>query len=79
MADTFDEVWQAFITSGTKLLVLLNQDFCVQVDRILFEEARKHTDLIEIFSEVAYGRGHREIAALLEHSQSPDSLASCNL
>jgi len=40
--------------------VLLNQDFCVQVDRILFEEARKHTDLIEIFSTVAYGRGHRK-------------------
>ena len=79
MADTFDEFWQALITYGTNLLVLLNKDFCVHLDRILFEEARKNTDLIKIFSEAAYGRGHRKIAALIEHNQSPDSLASCDL
>ena len=69
MADTAEAFWQALITYGTNLLVLLNQDFCIQLDRMMHEEARKHPELIKIFYDAAYGRGHREIAALIEHGQ----------
>ncbi len=84
LADTPDAFWQALITYGTNLLVLLNQDFCIQLDRMLHEEARQHPELIKIFYDAAYGRGHREIAALIAHGQSkafirkpqsPDALA----
>jgi TetR/AcrR family transcriptional regulator, mexJK operon transcriptional repressor len=70
MADTRDEFWQALITYGTNLLVLLNQDFCIQLDRMLHEEARAHPELIRIFYNAAYGRGHREVTKLIEHGQS---------
>jgi TetR/AcrR family transcriptional regulator, mexJK operon transcriptional repressor len=69
IADTRDEFWQALTTYGTNLLILLNQDFCIQMDRMLHEEARKHPELIRIFYDAAYGRGHREVTKLIEHGQ----------
>jgi len=69
LADTPDAFWQALITYGTNLLVLLNQDFCIQLDRMLHEEARQHPELIKIFYDAAYGRGHREITELIQHGQ----------
>lgn len=69
MADTSEAFWQALITYGTNLLNLLNQDFCIQLDRMVHEETRQHPELIRIFYDAAYGRGHREITGLIEHGQ----------
>jgi AcrR family transcriptional regulator len=70
VADTSDAFWLALITYGTNLLVLLNQDFCIQLDRMMHEEARKHPELIRIFYDAAYGRGHREMIELIAHGQA---------
>lgn len=70
MADTSEAFWQALITYGTNLLVLLNQDFCIQLDRMVHEETRQHPELIRIFYDAAYGRGHREITELVAHGQT---------
>jgi len=70
LAETRDGFWQALITYGTNLLVLLNQDFCIQLDRMIHEEAREHPELIRIFYDAAYGRGHREVTAMIEHGKT---------
>jgi len=70
MADTSEAFWQALVTYGTNLLVLLNQDFCIQLDRMVHEETRQHPELIRIFYDAAYGRGHREITELIKHGQA---------
>lgn len=60
----------ALITYGTNLLELLNQPFCVQFDRVMHEEARRHPDIASLFYESSYGRSHQEVAALLREGQA---------
>jgi AcrR family transcriptional regulator len=45
MAETSEAFWQPLVTYGTNLLVLLNQDFCIQLDRMVHEETRQHPEL----------------------------------
>ncbi len=70
MAGTSEAFWQALITYGTNLLVLLNQDFCIQLDRMVHEETRQHPELMRVFYDAAFGRGHREVSALIEHGKT---------
>ncbi|MEL6677196.1 MAG: TetR/AcrR family transcriptional regulator, partial [Pseudomonadota bacterium] len=58
--------WTALHTFGHNLLTLLNNEFCIKLDRMLHEEARTHPELAERFYNAAYGRGHREVAGLIE-------------
>ena len=83
-AETHEDFWRAVVTYGTNLLTLLNQDFCIQLDRMLHEESRNHSSLVQVFYDAAYGRGHSEVKALITHgrtlgfitkSQSDDALA----
>lgn len=62
---TPDAFWRALTTYGTNLLTLLNEAFCIQMDRVMHEEARRHPDLMRRFYDSAYGRGHQEIGDLI--------------
>ncbi|MEL6687398.1 MAG: TetR/AcrR family transcriptional regulator [Pseudomonadota bacterium] len=63
------EFWETLIGFGTRLLTLLNQPFCLQLDRMMHEEARSSHALASAFYDNAYGRGHRDIKALISHGQ----------
>lgn len=62
-----DAFWNELTGYGTRLLQLLNTPFCIQLDRTMHEEARRNPDLAKRFYENAYGRGHDDITALLQH------------
>ena len=62
-----DAFWKELTGYGTRLLQLLNTPFCIQLDRTMHEEARRNPDLAKRFYENAYGRGHDDITALLQH------------
>lgn len=59
--------WEELTGYGTRLLNLLNTPFCIQLDRTMHEEARRNPDLAKRFYENAYGRGHDDITALIQH------------
>ncbi|MEM0985557.1 MAG: TetR/AcrR family transcriptional regulator [Pseudomonadota bacterium] len=59
--------WEAIEGYGTRLLKLLNRPFCIRLDRMLHEEARENKALAEAFYENAYGKGHRDMTALIAH------------
>lgn len=59
--------WEAIEGYGTRLLKLLNRPFCIRLDRMLHEEARDNKALAEAFYENAYGKGHQDMTALIEH------------
>ncbi|MGP1253216.1 MAG: TetR/AcrR family transcriptional regulator [Kiloniellales bacterium] len=67
--ETADAFWEALIGYGARLLTLLNRPFCIQLDRILHEEARANPGLAEAFYENAYGRGYRDIKSLIASGQ----------
>jgi len=64
---TEDAFWKELTGYGIRLLRLLNTPFCIQLDRTIHEEARRNPDLAKRFYENAYGRGHNDITALLQH------------
>ena len=67
--ETESAFWETLIGYGTNLLKLLNEPFCLSMDRTFHEEARSNPELARVFYDNAYGRGHRDIAALLEHGR----------
>jgi TetR/AcrR family transcriptional repressor of mexJK operon len=62
--------WRDLVNFGERLLTLLNQGFCIQLDRMLHEEARKQPELVRRFYDLAYGRAHVELAGLIAHGQA---------
>jgi TetR/AcrR family transcriptional regulator, mexJK operon transcriptional repressor len=66
LPETSDAFWQTLMAFGERLLTLLNQGFCIQLDRMLHEEARKQPDLVRSFYSLAYGRAHSEVARLIQ-------------
>ena len=62
--------WNTLIRYGANLLRLLNEPFCLSMDRTFHEEARANPELVRLFYDNAYGRGHRDIATLLEHGKA---------
>ncbi len=84
LPETNSEFWRDLVAFGERLLTLLNQGFCIQLDRMLHEEARKQPELVRNFYDLAYGRGHVELAKVIAHGQArgfitksgpPDALA----
>lgn len=67
---TEEAFWMELEGYGTRLLKLLNRPFCIRLDRMLHEEARTNPELAEAFYENAYGKGHRDMTALIAHGQS---------
>lgn len=63
------EFWDELIAFGTRLLTLLNGDFCIQFDRMLHEVNRTQPELMKRFYDLAYGRGHVEITKMLMHGK----------
>ena len=70
-----DAFWKELTGYGTRLLQLLNTPFCIQLDRTMHEEARRNPDLAKRFYDNAYGRGHDDITALLQHGLDEGFLA----
>jgi TetR/AcrR family transcriptional regulator, mexJK operon transcriptional repressor len=70
LPETAPAFWSELAGFGTRLLTLINSDFCVQCDRMLHEEARRNPELVRQFYDVAYGRGHAAISALLDHGKA---------
>ena len=70
LPDTPVAYWCELVAFGDRLLTLLNQRFCIQLDKMLHEEARKQPDLIRTFYDLAYGRGHAEISRMIAHGQA---------
>jgi len=68
-AGTPAEFRRSLVAYGTNLLHLLNRERCIQLDRMLHEEARKHPEVARSFYDASYGRSHREVTALLSHAR----------
>ena len=66
---TADAFWASLVGFGDRLLTLLNQDFCMELDRMLHEEARKQPDLVRNFYDLAYGQGHSEVSRMIAHGK----------
>jgi len=61
--------WESLWGYGTRLLSLLNDPFCIQLDRMLHEEARANPSLADSFYKNAYGKCHQDITALIALGQ----------
>jgi len=61
--------WRELAAFGERLLTLLNQGFCIQLDKMLHEEARKQPELVRNFYSLAYGRGHMEVTRMIAYGQ----------
>lgn len=70
LPETQADFWRELVSFGERLLKLLNQGFCIQLDRMLHEEARKQPELVRNFYDLAYGRGHNEVARMIAHGQA---------
>jgi AcrR family transcriptional regulator len=70
LPDTAPAYWETLVGFGSRLLILLNSGVCIQFDRMLHEEARKHPDLVRRFYDAAYGRGHAEVTRFIAHGQA---------
>lgn len=62
--------WQELEGYGIRLLNLLNRPFCVRLERVIYEEARQHTGLAQLFYDSAYGRGQIYLTELIAHGQA---------
>jgi TetR/AcrR family transcriptional regulator, mexJK operon transcriptional repressor len=69
LPDTADAFWASLVGFGDRLLALLNQDFCIELDRMLHEEARKQPGLVRNFYDLAYGRAHSEVTRMMAHGK----------
>lgn len=69
LPDTAEAFWKSLISFGDRLLTLLNQSFCIQLDRMLHEEARKQPELVRSFYNLAYGRGQAELSRMIAHGK----------
>lgn len=58
--------WRVLVEYGVKLLTLLSSPFCVRMDQLIHEQARKQPELAVTFYESTYGRSHLELTKLLE-------------
>jgi len=67
--ETEREFWKSLWSYGTRLLSLLNDPFCIQLDRMLHEEARANPALADSFYKNAYGKCHQDITALIALGQ----------
>jgi|GEM_PF-287285 len=63
------EFWDVLTGYGTRLLNLLNRRFCLRLDRMLHEQARENHELATVFYDNAYGRGHRDVTAMIQFGQ----------
>ncbi|MEO0359463.1 MAG: TetR/AcrR family transcriptional regulator [Pseudomonadota bacterium] len=70
IGETEEDFFAALSGYGERLLTLLNSETCLQLDRTIHEEARTRVELAERFYDAAYGRGHREVAAMLASGQA---------
>lgn len=68
-ATTRAAFWNDLIAFGARLMQLLNEDFCIQLDRMLHEEARSVPQLADRFFESTYAATHREVAAFIADGQ----------
>lgn len=67
---TPDAFWRALEGYGIRLLNLLNRPFCVRLERVIYEEARQHPGLAQLFYDSAYGRGHVYLSELIAYGQA---------
>lgn len=70
LATTREAFWNDLIAFGARLMQLLNEDFCIRLDRMLHEEARSVPQLADRFFESTYAATHREVAAFIADGQA---------
>lgn len=70
VGDSRDQFLDTLSRYGDRLLTLLNNELCIQLDRTIHEEARGSVELAKSFYEAAYGRGHREVEAMIGEAQA---------
>ena len=68
--DTEEAFRTAMTDYGARLLRLLNDPFCIKLDRLLHEEARRHQTLAMAYYDSTYGRCHEDMAELISHGQA---------
>ncbi|MEM6973034.1 MAG: TetR/AcrR family transcriptional regulator [Pseudomonadota bacterium] len=61
-----EELRDALVQYGEKLLGFLNEAEIIQFARLMHEEARSHPDVARTFYDAAYGRSHARLSALIE-------------
>jgi len=64
------DFWRTMFDYGVKVLTVLNNPFCIELVRILHEEARSKPELAEIFYENADKRCHGVVCSLISFGQS---------
>ena len=64
--ETREELADALVRYGTKLLSFLNQREIIQFTQLMFEEARANPDIASTFYSAAYGRSHETLSAMIE-------------
>ena len=61
-----DEFWSSLMDYGCNLLTLLSQRHCIEFDRMLHEQSRKHPEVSRLFYDAGYGRSHIEVTAMIK-------------
>lgn len=64
--ETKEDFWRSLAAYGTNLLTLLNKKKCIQLDKMLHEEARRYPDLSRLFYEATYHQGQLTVAELIK-------------
>lgn len=60
-----EDFWRSLAAYGTNLLTLLNKKKCIQIDKMLHEEARRYPDLSRLFYEATYHQGQVTVTELI--------------
>lgn len=67
--ESASEFRSELIGYGTRLMNLLNEPFCIQLDRVMHEEARLHPDTAESFYDASYGQTYKDLVELIKHAK----------
>lgn len=73
---TREELTDALICYGSRLLDFLNQKEIIQFTQLMFEEARANPDIASTFYSAAYDRAHKILGAMIERGLERGLVAS---
>lgn len=67
--DSASEFRSELVGYGTRLMNLLNEPFCIQLDRVMHEEARLHPGTAKSFFDVSYGSTYDQLLELMKYAK----------
>ncbi|MEO0681085.1 MAG: TetR/AcrR family transcriptional regulator [Pseudomonadota bacterium] len=68
--ETREDFAQALTDYGVRLLTLLNNRFCIQLDRMMHEESRDNPEVARTFFDRAYGQSRADVGKMIRKAEA---------